>query len=469
MKSRPLILILTTIAVAVIALMALGNPVLTAEVNTAETQEYLNMFNFLFRYVQENYVDEKDTEELYQGAVKGLFESLGDPYSVYLTKSDMTLLKNTTTGRFGGVGLIISKPDPALELEPTPRRPYPWYVEVVSPIEGAPAYKAGIHAGDYITAIEGESTEELTLDEVVDTLKGTPGTQVEVSILRQKTINFKVTITRAIIEVPTMKKDMIGSIGYLRIIDWTPYTDDRIKDAFQYFRENNFTALIVDVRGNPGGLLDSVVSVADQFLSSGTIVSTRSRIPNENKVFSADPELELPASMPVVVLVDKGSASASEIFAGAMKDTGRGYLIGETTYGKGSVQWVREFGETGFKLTIARYYTPSGVSVDQVGVEPDLVIEPDELSEAEQESLQKIFENNMIVNFVNTNPEEKVAVVDAFIKDLHQQGISLTDRDLRFLVRSEYNRRMDFPPVYDLEFDKVLKRSVSLLQTGEIN
>ncbi len=469
MKSRPLPLILSTVLIAVIAMISLGNPILSAEVDTAETQEYLNMFNFLFRYVQENYVEEKNAEELYMGAVKGLFESLGDPYSVYLSKNDMTLLKNTTTGRFGGVGLIISKPDPALELEPTPRRPLPQFVEVVSPIEGAPAYKAGIHAGDYITAIEGESTEELTLDEVVDTLKGTPGTQVQVSIRRGGSINFNVTITRAVIEVPTMKKDMIGTIGYLRIIDWTPYTDDRVREAFQYFRENNFTGLIVDVRGNPGGLLDSVVSVADQFLSSGTIVSTRSRIPNENRVFTADPSVELPAAMPVIVLVDKGSASASEIFSGAMKDTGRGYLIGETTYGKGSVQWVREFGETGFKLTIARYYTPSGVSVDQVGVEPDLVIKPDELSEAEQESLQKVFEENLIVNFVNENSTETAAKVNSFITDLKNRGINLKDRDIRFLIRSEYNRRMDFPPVYDLEFDKVLNKAVDMLETGEIN
>ena len=468
MRSKSLMLVLSTLLIVTVAILALASPSLLAESTAAETQEYLSMFSFLFKYVQENYVENLSPEELYTGAVKGLFESLDDPYSVYLSKNDMQLLKNTTTGRFGGVGLIISKPDPSLELEPTPRRPFPQFVEVVSPIEGAPAYKAGIHAGDYIIEVEGESTEELSLDEVVDRLKGVPGTEVNVRIQRRQTITFDVSITRAIIEVPTMKRDMIGEIGYLRIIDWTPYTDDRIREAFDYFEENDYNALIVDVRGNPGGLLDSVVDVSDLFLASGTIVSTRSRIQSENKVFTADPSVELPLSMPLVVLVDKGSASASEIFAGAMKDSERGYLIGETTYGKGSVQWVREFGETGFKLTIARYYTPSGVSVDEVGVEPDLLIPPDELSEAEQEALQKVFEENMIVNFVAENPSESEAATIRFVNRLQQDGIELNDQDLKLLIRNEYNRRMDFPPVYDLEFDEVLRTSVDMIRNGEL-
>lgn len=468
MRSRPLLILITTCVLVCGAIFALATPKLAAESSATETKEYLNMFNFLFQYVQENYVEDITPEELYMGAVKGLFESLDDPYSVYLSKSDMQLLKNTTTGRFGGVGLIISKPDPSLELEPTPRRPYPQYVEVVSPIEGAPAYKAGIHAGDYITAIEGDGTEELTLDEVVDRLKGVPGTEVGVRILRRDSISFDVTITRAIIEVPTIKTGMIGDIAYLRIIDWTPYTDDRIREALEFFREEEYESIIVDVRGNPGGLLDAVVEVSDLFMSEGTIVSTRSRIPSENKVFRADPALGVPASIPVTVLIDKGSASASEIFAGAMKDSGRGYLIGENSYGKGSVQWVREFGDTGFKLTIARYYTPSGVSVDEVGVEPDLSIPPDELSEEEQQALQRVFEENLIVNYVEENPEERQRSVEQFVDQLQAEGIALDDRDLRLLIRNEYNRRMDFPPVYDLEFDEVLQRAVDMIESGEI-
>jgi carboxyl-terminal processing protease len=468
MKLKPVLLIMATVLAVFISFSALSNPVLTAESQSGNTQEYLNMFNFLFRYVQDNYVEEIDPETLYMGAIKGLFESLDDPYSVYLTKNDMRLLRNTTTGRFGGVGLIISKPDPSLELAPTPRRPYPQYVEVVSPIEGAPAYRAGIHAGDYITAVEGESTEKLSLDEVVDKLKGPPGTEVKVKILRRDSISFDVSITRAIIEVPTIKQDMIGDIAYLRIVDWTPYTDDRIREAFDFFEEQGYRSIIIDVRGNPGGLLDSVVDVADLFLDSGTIVSTRSRIPSENKRFTADSATEIPETVPVIVLVDKGSASASEIFAGAMKDSGRGYLIGETTYGKGSVQWVREFGETGFKLTIARYYTPAGISVDEVGVKPDLEILPEELSKEEQESLQQIYENNTIISFVEQNPREDPEKVEAFIDELREQGIRLEERDIRFLIRSEYNRRMDFPPVYDLEFDKVLKQAMDMLESGEV-
>ena len=338
--------------------------VLTAETKDTETETYLSMFGFLFKYLQENYVDEVSAETLYEGAVTGLFESLGDPYSVYLTASDMEDFSDTTVGNFGGVGLFISKQteiDKEKNDNGTFRQQHAQFVEVISPIEGTPAYRAGIHAGDFIIAIEDESTAELSMDEVIDRLRGEPGTTVVITIRRKPSITFKVTITRAIIEVPTIRDAVIDDhIGYVRIIRWTPYTMESVRDSIQALDKKGADSYILDVRGNPGGLLSSVVDTADLFLSEGTIVSTRSRIASENEEFTADRQTVIPDDTPVIVLIDRGSASASEILAGALKDTDRAYLIGETTFGKGSVQQIRSFGKGGFKLTTSRYYTPAG-------------------------------------------------------------------------------------------------------------
>ena len=453
------------VAAAILCLVASSfSPQLFADTNDEEIQEYLGMFNSLFRYIKNNYVEDMDPKDLYMGAVRGLFESLDDPHSVYLSESEMNLLKNTTTGKFGGVGLYISKPDPNKELKEGESP----FVEVIAPIAGSPAYKAGVHTGDFIIKIENESTEPLTIDEVVDKLKGTPGTNVNVTIQRNQNIVFDVIVTRAIIELPTVKRDMIGSIGYLRVIDWTPYTDDRVREAIDFFKEHNYKSIIVDLRGNPGGLLDAVVDTSDLFLKGGVIVSTKSRIPSENVVHTASESQLVPSEIPMIVLVNKGSASASEIFAGAMKDRGRGLIMGETTYGKGSVQWVRPYGTTGFKLTIAHYYTPAGKKVDQIGIEPDKTVQLDPLGDDELDSLREILEKNLVRNFVDENPTENEKKTERFVKSLQSGGIRLKDMDLKSLVRDEYNRRMDFPPVYDIEFDKVLQEAVDMMNSGEV-
>jgi len=443
-------------------------PQLTAETKDTETETYLSMLGFLFKYIQENYVDEVSSETLYEGAVNGLFESLDDPYSVYLTASDMEDFSDTTIGNFGGVGLFISKQtdiDEERDDNGTFRQQHAQFVEVVSPIEGTPAYRAGIHAGDFIIAIEGESTADLTMDEVIDRLRGEPGTKVEVTIRRKPSITFNVTITRAIIEVPTIRDGMIKDhIGYIRIVRWTPYTMESVKESVTTLGDRGADSYILDVRGNPGGLLSSVVETADLFLSEGIIVGTKSRIEAENEEFKADKQTIISDNVPIVVLIDKGSASASEILAGAMKDSGRAYLIGETTFGKGSVQQIRSFGEGGFKLTTSRYYTPSGKIIDQIGIEPHKKIEEEEFTEDELESLQELLERNAIPLFVEQHPDADESTIEIFIEKLHEEGIILESRVLRKMIRTEMNRTNDNPPVYDLEYDTVLQEAVDYLE-----
>jgi carboxyl-terminal processing protease len=426
----------------------------------------LQKFNEIYYYIKDNYVDsdKTDAKRMIDGALQGLFKSLDDPYSAYITEEALRELEDTSTGAFGGVGLVISKQrlfnkngDP---IENTP-------VEVVSPIDGTPAYRAGINAGDLIIKVEGESILELTLDEVVKRLRGAPGTSVKVTIRRGESLEFDVSLQRAKIEIPTVKHAMIGSsVGYIKIIEFTTYTPERVKDVLTEFRGKGAKALIIDLRSNPGGVLSSVISIADYFLSSGTIVSVRGRNAAENVVYSAKRSNDIwPANLPVTVLIDRGSASASEILAGALKDQGRATIVGEKSYGKGTVQHVKISDDAGFgfKLTVARYYTPSGATVDKVGVLPDVEVKEEEYSDTEKASYERIIKENLVGKFIekNHNPREKD--ITAFIAQLKAKGIALREIALRRLILREVYRMVNDPPVYDLNTDIVLKRALDLL------
>ncbi len=457
-------------AVVVMSIIALiFVPAVFAQSANNNIQRYLAMFEQVFRFVHENYVDEPDPQALFEGALSGLFESLDDPHSTYLTETEMQDLTDTTSGKFGGVGLYISKSVREEGENGTLPADYSPFVRVVAPIEDTPASKAGLHAGDLITAIEGESTEDLDIDEVVDRLRGVPGTSVNVRVQRNGDINFTVSLTRAIIEVPTTKHDMIpGGIGYLRIIQFTPLTEQRVEEAIRYFSSRQYSSMIIDVRSNPGGLLSSVVDVADLILSGGVIVSTRSRIPAENAVFTASPTTMVGPQIPIAILIDQGSASASEILAGALKDRDRATLIGEKTFGKGSVQQLKYIGEGGFKLTMSRYYTPSGNNIDKIGIEPHIVVKEPELNEDEREDYAKLLEEQTVAGFVEDNRPLTEREINSFIRNLRSEGIDLSERILRRLVRNEVNKMVDNPPVYDLEFDLILQKAVELLNNKKI-
>lgn len=417
----------------------------------------LGLFEQVYSFIQRNYVDEVDPDVLIEGALQGMFEALEDPHSAYLDVEEMRGLTDTTSGEFGGVGMYISKPaNPPDGVA---------YIEVVSPIEDTPAYRAGLRAGDRIRAVEGESTAEMSVDEVVERLRGRPGTEVNVSILRGEDLEFPVALERAVIRVPTVKWDMIDTdTAFLRIIQFTPYTADRVAEAIQEFEQENYQSLIIDLRSNPGGLLSGVVDVAGLFFDGGLVVETRGRIDSENQSFTADRGRAVDESVEVVALVDGGSASAAEILAAALKDRDRGTLIGETTYGKGSVQQVRRLGQAGFRLTMARYYTPDGTNIDQVGVEPDIVVEEPELTEEEQEAYRQIREERRVIEFVERVGEPSEQQIREFLGTLRADGISINERYARRLIRIEVNRVLNRSEIYDLEYDLVLQRAMQYLE-----
>jgi len=420
-----------------------------------------NQFNILqnvFNFILDNYVEEIDPNLLFEGAMNGMFGALDDPYSTFLTESDMKDLTDTTQGSFGGVGLNITQ-----SVGPRPDGK-PRYVEVVSPIEDTPGWRAGINPGDFISEINGIMTDTLTMEEVLSILRGTPGESVRIVIKRGDRMEFPLTITRAVIEVPTAKHAMIGDVGYLKLITFTPYTADRARDAINEFKAHNYKGLILDLRNNYGGRLDAAIHIANMFLEGGLVVRTRSRIRMENRDFNADRSLFVPADIPVIVLINKGSASASEIVAGALKDRGRAFLVGENTFGKGSVQQVIPMSGIGFKLTTARYFTPSDVNIDKVGIPPDREIKFPEFTEDDADKLNLLINANRIPPFAEQNPQATAAQVETFARALESEfhlDLSLLKR----LIRNELNRTT-ISPVYDLEYDIQLQEAINIFQSG---
>jgi len=417
--------------------------------------QYTSIFRYVFDFIQNHYVEETDPNMLFEGAMTGMINSLRDPYSAFLPEREMEDMNDMTQGSFGGIGLYVSKPS-AANREGT-------FLEVVSPIEDTPGWRSGINAGDLIILINGESTDGLTSDEAVARLRGIPGTEVKLLIRRGEKLEFPVTIVRAVIEVPTVKYAMIGDIGYLKLLTFSPMTIDRSRDAIKVFNSSNYKGLILDLRNNYGGLLNSAVDVCNLFSESGVVVSTKSRIASENMVFYARRgRAMVGTNTPIIVLINRGSASASEIVAGALKDWGRAYLVGERSFGKGSVQQVYPLDKVGFKITTARYYTPSDVNIDKIGIPPDREVSFQELSDMDAIKLNNLINSGKVSDFVVNNPSANAETINTFLRSLSSE-FNLDIPLLRRYVREEQNRR-SLAPVYDLEIDVQLNEAVKILR-----
>ncbi len=432
---------------------------------TGKNSQYGLIFDEMMRFIKTYYIDEVDEKTLFEGAMKGMFEAIGDPHSVFMTEEEMEAASDSAMGQFGGVGLYITKQSGNAEIDAD----YKPYVRVVSPIEDTPAYRLGIRAGDYIIKVDGKPTDSMTLNEATGMMRGKPGTTVNITFLRDEDIIFSYDIVRENIEVPSVKSDIIDkNIGYMRIIQFAANTPDKVKEALDSLSKKRIKYLVIDLRSNPGGVLEAAIDIADMFLDDGVIVSTKSKIPSWNHVYNANKKVRLSKSVPIAILIDRGSASAAEILSAALSDNGRAVLIGETTYGKGSVQQLRSLGKDGFKLTMAKYYTPKDINIDKVGIPPEKEVKDRELTEEEKTSYKKLIEEYRVQKFVKENPKPSDLQIDTFIHQLKDEGIVMEDRILRKLVRNELNFANNDSPVYDLEFDIVLQEAVRMLKAGEI-
>ncbi len=326
--------------------------------------EELAVFNNVLSIVEKNYVEAVDDKKLIEGAINGMLSSL-DPHSNYLDPDTFKEMQVETKGSFGGLGIEITIKD--------------GYVTVVSPIEGTPAYKVGIQPGDKIVKIEGKSTKNMTLIDAVKMMRGPKGSKITITVFRDgmsKPEDY--TITRDVIKIQSVRAKLLdGGIGYVKVASFQEGTDKDLHEALGKFRkEGKIRGVVLDLRNNPGGLLDQAVKVSDEFLDKGLIVYTDGRVENQRMRFEATKKKGV-EKYPMVVLVNGGSASASEIVAGALQDQDRALILGTQTFGKGSVQTIIPLEDgSGLRLTTARYYTPKGRSIQVKGITPDIVVRP---------------------------------------------------------------------------------------------
>lgn len=331
---------------------------------TADTYRQLNLFGDVFEKIRNDYVEKPDEAKLIEAAINGMLSSL-DPHSSYMNAKAYGDMQVQTKGKFGGLGIEVTEEDGV--------------IKVVTPIDDTPAAKAGIRSGDVIIGIDDENVQGMTLDQAVDKMRGAINSPVKLKIARKgqkDALDFK--IIRDVIKVQSVRSHIeSGDIGYIRITQFTEQTADGLRSAMEKIKKDvgsdKLKGYILDLRNNPGGLLDQSIDVVNTFIDRGEIVSTRGRNPEDAQRFNASPGGDLSEGKPVVVLINGGSASASEIVSGALQDHKRATLIGTRSFGKGSVQTIMPLGENGaLRLTTARYYTPSGRSIQAKGIEPDI-------------------------------------------------------------------------------------------------
>ena len=372
----------TGIMLGAVVTTQVAGPLLAQEADRkASVYEQLDLFGDIFERIRAQYVEEVDEGDLIEAAIRGMLTSL-DPHSSYLSPDDAADMRVQTRGEFGGLGIEVTQEE--------------GFVKVVSPIDGTPADQAGVEAGDFITHVDGESVLGLGLDQAVDLMRGPVGSEIIITVVREGAGEpFDVSIIRDIITLTAVRSRTVGDTVVLRLTTFSDQTFPSMRDQLAEQVEelgglDNVNGFVIDLRNNPGGLLNQAVRVSDAFLDAGEIVSTRGRDPQDGDRFNAE-EGDLAQGKPIVVLINGGSASASEIVAGALQDHRRAVVVGTKSFGKGSVQTVMPLrGEGAMRLTTARYYTPSGRSIQALGVSPDIIVaQPPRREETEEETPQR--------------------------------------------------------------------------------
>ncbi|WP_419816486.1 S41 family peptidase [Glacieibacterium sp.] len=389
-------------ALPIAALALIPASVAVRAATESNTYKQLDTLMDVFEQIRKNYVDKTDDQTLIEGAINGMLASL-DPHSSYLDKRDFETMKQSTTGEYGGLGLTVSTEEGA--------------VKVVAPTDDTPAARAGIKAGDYITHLNGELLYGVSLNDAVDKMRGAPGTKIKITVIREgapKPLEFE--LTREVIVIKPVKFEVRGNVGVIRIATFSEKTSDATKAAVASIEQQlgpKLAGFIVDLRSNPGGLLKQAIDVSDIFLDHGEIVSQRGRTKADIERYYATAG-DLTQGLPVVVLVDEGSASASEIVAGALQDHRRALVLGARSFGKGSVQTLLPLSATtGLRLTTARYFTPSGHSVQEGGIEPDIAVP--QLSDATVRDRPRLREADLrrhLINEIKT-ADDKLIEADA--------------------------------------------------------
>ena len=392
-----------TIGIGVITLNI--HPSISSSSTSDETYRQLTLFGDAFELIRDEYVEEVDDKILIENAINGMLSNL-DPHSNYLPDEAFKKAKQRTKGEFGGLGIEVTMED--------------GYVKVVSPIDDTPAARAGLEAGDLVVTIDGQDVLGMSLSDAVNIMRGPVGTDIELTILRGSDNFFDVTITRDVIKMRAVRFESYGDIGYVRVTGFSEQTTPGLEKAIAALKDEhgrNFKGIVLDLRNNPGGLLRESITVSDAFLNEGEIVSTRGRHDANNSRHYATTG-DLLDGLPIVVLINSGSASASEIVAGALKDHDRAIIMGTRSFGKGSVQSIIPMnGHGAIRITTARYYTPSGVSIQSTGIEPDIIVDRAVLEDANTAAFREEDLRGSLENEEANEQEEADASEDDEIKD----------------------------------------------------
>jgi carboxyl-terminal processing protease len=345
---------------------AADSPAAPPPQTSADTYRELDLFGEVFERVRSEYVENVTDQQLVEAAINGMLSAL-DPHSSYMNAKSFRDMQVQVQGEFGGLGIEVTMEN--------------GLVKVISPIDDTPAAHAGLKPNDYIVEIDAEPVLGMTLNDAVEKMRGPVGSEIKLTIRRENRDPFEVTVKRAVVKIQSVKSQLEGGdIGYLRITSFNEQADSGVKNAIKQLQAkagDKLAGIVLDLRNNPGGLLDQAVAVSNDFLSQGEIVSTRGRQPEDAQRYNAQAPGDLTKGLPMVVLINGGSASASEIVAGALQDQHRAVLLGTRSFGKGSVQTIIQLpGHGAMRLTTARYYTPSGRSIQAKGIEPDIIVEP---------------------------------------------------------------------------------------------
>jgi carboxyl-terminal processing protease len=407
------------------------------------------LFNAALFHVRNDYVDDVSRQQLLFGAIRGMLGALDDAHTRFMTAEETTELQTEMRGNFGGLGIEISQRDNVLT--------------VVSPIEDTPAMRAGIKPGDKIIEIDKKTTRDVSLSDAVKQLRGKPGTSVNISVVREgedEMLSFD--LVREVIKIQVVTSQYLDKerLGYVRLKQFNQTATEDLAKALADFKKKKVKGLILDLRWNPGGLLDAAHRISNFFIKSGVIVSTRGRKKELDRVFNADPSAAIAADMPLIILANEGSASASEIVTGAIKDHKRGKFIGVKTFGKGSVQNVISmmYG-TSMALTIQKYYTPSGVSIHKKGIEPDIAVPALDFNKDDRRHYKEIKEKKILQDFVKENKVYSLESVKKFQKLLASKGLALSDYAAQRTLKDELTKGEPRPTI-DLEFDVQLQRAI---------
>ena len=361
--------------------------------NEISEYDYLKFLGESIEKIKSDYVEHVDNKEIVESAINGILSSL-DPHSSFLNAKSMEDMKIQTKGEFGGLGIEVTMEN--------------GFVKVISPIDNTPAYKAGIKAGDYITHLDKKSVIGLTLDQAVGKMRGAVGSKLKITIGRTDTEPFDITIKRDIIKITSVRSRLEKDVGYLRITTFSEQTNKSTKEAIKKLKKNkNLKGFILDLRNNPGGLLEQAVSISDLFLEKGEIVSTRGRDSENPEIYKAKPGDHI-NGLPLVVLINSGSASASEIVAGALQDHKRAIILGTQSFGKGSVQTIIPVNPFGaLRMTTAKYFTPSGKSIQKKGISPDIEVVQAKVEKIEKRNLNRESDLRGALDNTNTNDDKK--------------------------------------------------------------